>query len=296
MNEETKKLSISLHYYLHEEGVHEMDALVHNICERQVLNMIYYLSKQCGCDVKVDIDAKEEGGIIDKIKVIAESAVFIFLFEKGVEYMFNPDKTYLDNAKTRIEIAEMIKHSSFTEDEVEALVGEDDALKRFTSSYYNNLSKENTVDKVETTLTNNDDANDSVTFTVHKNNFQDKVIKRNIEKNKTTITATTLYVGSPILIDGFPDRWKGVYNGESILFTINDNEFLDQVYNREVKFESGTSLTCDLEITEHIKADKVVKRTYEVLYVRAWCDGSHYQTNTKRYIKEIEEGAENREP
>ena len=113
----------------------------------------------------------------------------------------------------------MIKHSSFTEDEVEALVGEDDALKRFTSSYYNNLSKENTVDKVETTLTNNDDANDSVTFTVHKNNFQDKVIKRNIEKNKTTITATTLYVGSPILIDGFPDRWKGVYNGENILFT-----------------------------------------------------------------------------
>ena len=113
----------------------------------------------------------------------------------------------------------MIKHSSFTEDEVEALVGEDDALKRFTSSYYNNLSKENTVDKVETTLTNNDDANDSVTFTVHKNNFQDKVIKRNIEKNTTTLPATTLYVGSPILIDGFPDRWKGVYNGENILFT-----------------------------------------------------------------------------
>lgn len=293
MNEETNILSISLHYYLQEEGVHEMDALVHNICERQVLNMIYYLSKQCGCDVKVDIDAKEEGGIIDKIKVIAESAIFIFLFEKGVEYMFNPDKNYLDNAKTRIEIAEMIKHSSFTEDEVEALVGEDDALKRFTSSYYNNLSKENTVDKVETILTNNDDANDSVTFTVHKNNFQDKVIKQNIRKNKTTIAAATLYVGSPILINGLPDRWKGIYNGENILFTINDNEFLDQVYNREVKFESGTSLTCDLEITEHIKSDKVAKRTFAVLYVRSWCDGSHFQTNTKRYIKEIEVGADN---
>ena len=108
MNEETKILSISLHYYLQEEGVHEMDALVHNICERQVLNMICYLSKQCASDVKVDIDAKEEGGIIDKIKVIAQSAAFLFLFQKAVEYMFNPDKNYLDNAKTRIEIAEMI--------------------------------------------------------------------------------------------------------------------------------------------------------------------------------------------
>lgn len=292
MNEEVKILTISLHYYLQEEGVHEMDALVHNICERQVLNMIYYLSKQCDCDVKVDIDAKEEGGIKDKIKVFAESAAFLILFQKGIDLMFNPDKNYLDNTKTRIEIAEKIKNLQFTEEEVEALVGEDDALKKFTSSYYNHLSKEDKVVKVETTLTNNNDVNDSVTFTVNKNNFQDKVIKLDIQKNKTIITSTTLYVVTPILINGFLDRWKGIYNGENISFTINDNEFLDQVYNREVKFESGTSLTCDLEITESIKADKVVKRTFAILYVRAWCDGNHYQTNTKRYIKEMENGVE----
>ena len=292
MNEEVKILTISLHYYLQEEGVHEMDALVHNICERQVLNMIYYLSKQCDCDVKVDIDAKEEGGIKDKIKVFAESAAFLILFQKGIDLMFNPDKNYLDNTKTRIEIAEKIKNLQFTEEEVEALVGEDDALKKFTSSYYNHLSKEDKIVKVETTLTNNNDVNDSVTFTVHKNNFQDKVIKQDIQKNKTIITSTTLYVVTPILINGFPDRWKGIYNGENILFTINDNEFLDQVYNREVKFESGTSLTCDLEITENIKADKVVKRTFAILYVRAWCDGNHYQTNTKRYKKEMGDGVE----
>lgn len=292
MNEEIKILTISLHYYLQEEGVHEMDALVHNICERQVLNMIYYLSKQCDCDVKVDIDAKEEGGIKDKIKVFAESAAFLILFQKGIDLMFNPDKNYLDNTKTRIEIAEKIKNLQFTGEEVEALVGEDDALKKFTSSYYNHLSKEDKIVKVETTLTNNNDVNDSVTFTVHKNNFQDKVIKHDIQKNKTIITSTTLYVVTPILINGFPDRWKGIYNGENILFTINDNEFLDQVYNREVKFESGTSLTCDLEITENIKANKIVKRTFAILYVRAWCDGNHYQTNTKRYIKEMGDGVE----
>lgn len=290
MNEESKTISISLHYYLQEEGVHEMDALVHNICERQVLNMIYHLSKQYGFDVKVDIDAKEEGGIIDKIKVYVESAAFLIILEKGADMMFNSEKNYLENTKSRIEIAEKIKDSQFTEEEVEALIGEDDALKKFTSSYYKHLSKEETVDKVETTLINNDDANDSITFTVHKENFQDKVVKQKTQKKITTIAATTLYVGSPILINGLRDRWKGKFNGENILFTINDNDFLDQVYNREVKFESGTSLTCDLEITDHIKADKVVKRTYAVVYVRAWSDGNHYQTNTKRYIKDLEEG------
>lgn len=289
MNEEENLLSFSLHYYLQEEGVHEMDAFVHNICERQILNMINYLSKQYGYDVKVDIEAKEEGGIKDTIKIIGGSAAFLFLFQKVVEYMFNPDKNYLDNTKTRIEIAEKIRNSTFTEEEVEALVGEDEALKNFTSSYYKNLSKEVKVEKVETTLTNNDNVDDCVTFTVNKNNFQDKVVKSDIQKNVTTITATTLHVGSPILINGLPDKWKGRFNGENILFTINDNEFLDQVYNREVQFESGTSLTCDIEITEHIKAERVTKRTFVVTYVRSWSDGNHYQRNTKRYVKELAE-------
>lgn len=76
MIEEENIASISLHYYMQEEGVHEMDAFVHNKCERQLLNIINYLSKQYGIEVKVDIEAKEEGGIKDKIIVIAESALF----------------------------------------------------------------------------------------------------------------------------------------------------------------------------------------------------------------------------
>lgn len=38
MIEEENIASISLHYYMQEEGVHEMDAFVHNKCERQLLN------------------------------------------------------------------------------------------------------------------------------------------------------------------------------------------------------------------------------------------------------------------
>ena len=39
MIEEENIASISLHYYMQEEGVHEMDAFVHNKCERQLLNI-----------------------------------------------------------------------------------------------------------------------------------------------------------------------------------------------------------------------------------------------------------------
>lgn len=96
-------------------------------------------------------------------------------------------------------------------------------------------------------------------------------------------------MGSPVLINGLLDKWRGQFNGENILFTIKDNEFIEQVFNREVKFDSWTSLTCDLEISEDVKNGKICKRTFEVLYVRSWTDGSHYQTETKRYRKELVE-------
>lgn len=195
----------------------------------------------------------------------------------------------MDNTKTRFEIAEMIKNSSFTEEEVNALVEQDEELMKFSSSYFKHLSKDDTVTRVETTLTKNGELGDSITYTVTKDKFQDKIIANEVQKNVTIVTATTLSVGAPVLIDGLPDKWRGQFNGENILFTINDNEFIEQVFNREVKFDSGTSLTCDLKISEYVKNGKICKRTFEVLYVRSWTDGSHYQTETKRYRKELAE-------
>ena len=156
---------------MQEEEVHEMDTLIHNICERQLLNIIYYLSKQYGIEVKVDIEAKEEGGIKDKIIVIAKSALFLLLVEKVLDIVFNPDRAYLDNTKTRFEIAEMIKNSSFTEEEVNALVEQDEELMKFSSSYFKNLSKDDTVTMVETTLTKNGEVGDSITYTVTKDRY-----------------------------------------------------------------------------------------------------------------------------
>ena len=85
--------------------------------------------------------------------------------------MFNPDRAYLDNTKTRFEIAEMIKNSSFTEEEDNALVEQDKELMKFSSSYFKNLSIDDTVTRVETTLTNNGEVGDSITYNVTKDRY-----------------------------------------------------------------------------------------------------------------------------
>lgn len=81
-------------------------------------------------------------------------------------------------------------------------------------------------------------------------------------------------------------KWRCMYNGNEIMAEIDDNDFLDQVYNKEVKFESGTSLICDLTIKTISYPNNVGKNPlikYYVDFVREWSDGEHYVTETKKY-------------
>ena len=42
--------------------------------------------------------------------------------------------------------------------------------------------------------------------------------------------------------------WRGIYSGLPIEFKIDDKDFLEQVYDQEIKFGNGTSITCNLQI------------------------------------------------
>lgn len=60
-----KELEIKLHYKLQEESVHQMDAKVHNECERQFLLALEALKTYTG-DYHVEVRVPQNGGIIDE--------------------------------------------------------------------------------------------------------------------------------------------------------------------------------------------------------------------------------------
>ena len=64
--------------------------------------------------------------------------------------------------------------------------------------------------------------------------------------------------------------WRGIYSGLPIEFKIDDKDFLEQVYDQEIKFGNGTSITCTY---------------YIVKLITQWSDDEHFQYDTKKYKK-----------
>lgn len=81
--------------------------------------------------------------------------------------------------------------------------------------------------------------------------------------------------------------WEGIYSSEPIEFKVEDSEFMEQVYNHEIKFGNGTYIKCSLAITTTTKVkddgDVEITHSYTVKEVLQWADDDTFQYYTKRY-------------
>ena len=77
---------------------------------------------------------------------------------------FRPVIHKTDEIKNRIEIAEKIKSGDFSKEEAEILLQGDKQLKKWISKYYEVLSKEETITKIEANIPTGDNQNNTVTI------------------------------------------------------------------------------------------------------------------------------------
>lgn len=286
-------LQLTIHYYLDRENVNAMDAYTLNKCEAQLLEAIKHISGLIHTEIKVEACALEPGSVVSILKILGSSAVGTLLMTKTIDYIFNPDKTFLENTQTRMEIVEKMKTSNLSEEEAEALVAGDTRLERFASAYYRRLSEEASVVSVGTSVSGvSNDAQPLQPIQSTHIKKQDFARKMKDAATKTVSTervaGTDIRIVAPVLLYDKKLKWRGRYNGDDIAFTIEDNDFLTQVHNKEVKFDSGTLIHCDLlvETTTYGDAAKKPSVSYRVELVHGWSDGEHMQMETKRYRKE----------
>ena len=144
-----------------------MDAKIHNESERYLLKAISELQKYVGCDISVRVEAKNEGDIIDNLLLICDkidiSGILTALLAGFVGLFFRPAIHKTDEIKNRIEIAE-IKSGDFSKEEAEILLQGDKQLKKWISKYYEVLSKEETITKIEANIPTGDNQNNTVTI------------------------------------------------------------------------------------------------------------------------------------
>lgn len=282
-------LDFQLHYFIAGDVPHAMDAKIHNEAERYLLKAICELQKYVECEISVRVEAKNEGGIIDHLLLICEkidiSGTLTALLAGFAASFFRPAIHKTDEIKNRVEIAEKIKNGNFSQEEAEVLLKGDKQLKKWKSKYYETLSKEDTITKIEANMPI-DDAQNNVSASIEKKDFYGHVIQEGTTTTTETKEGTTIYIVAPVLVKGRKLLWRGIFSGSPIEFKIEDKDFLEQVYNHEIKFGNGTSITCCLQIETKliIKDDgEDVKQYYTVKSVSQWADDEHFQYETKKY-------------
>ena len=297
MNHPIPTIEFELHYYLQNEHSHVMNAKIHNESERYLLLAIGELQKYLGYEIGIEVLAKSEGGLIDRFKIIVKNPIVLSLlsslFTGLVMTFFRPAIPKTEEIKNKLEIIEKIKSGEYSDTEIAYIIQGDEELSKLCSLYYKSISQETEVTQIETTIKNQNSLIKQDKTLIKKSDFSGHIIAQTKYSTTNSVQAT-IYIVSPVLVAGRKLYWKGIYINQQIDFKIEDKEFLKQVYNHEIKFGAGTSITCTLKIiTKTITAtslsEEKVSKTYIVQDILRWNDDEHFQFETKKYKKIKEE-------
>lgn len=301
MEDPTLTIGIDLHYFM-DNGRHVMDASIHNKCEACIIDALNHLGEIFDEDIQIDASALEPGGVIDKFIIVFKNKtlkdLFLLLCGALISHFIGVSPS-LDDSQIQLNRAELlskIKEGNYTDEDIQFLIKGDPKILTSKNNYFTELDKEPYITKVS--CSSYDKAKPQMKVSeaiINKADFSTQVVKGYTNSITHEYLGTSVLVVSPVLLKSSQAKWKGIFNGEEIKFSIADKEFLKQVYAKEVRFTTGTSLTCDLKIITKTVYDafgKQVKsnKESEVSNIISWDDGNHILHETKRYKrKKVEE-------
>lgn len=286
--------TIELHYELFVRDNHSMDALAFNKAEYNLIMAIRSLGDYVDCSIKVNVEAKSEGSIIDILQVVISNSKFQHIADvllgALISNWFRPKIHKTEEIKNRLEIIDKIKSGNYTQQEAECLLADDKKLKKWCSNYYKSLQETKEVSQVTASILSDEGTVDKKT--IEQKDFDNKIITTEEHSKTTIIEGTTIHIVSPILVKvNKKQSWEGIYSGKPIDFKVEDTDFLNQVYNHEIKFGNGTYITCSLAITTVTKTkddgEVEINHNYIVKEVSMWADDDNFQYYTKRYKRKL---------
>ncbi len=252
-------LTIQLRYCFEDENLHSMNAEVFNECERQFIKVIRSTEKYFEDTLQVKIKPRKEGSLIDiftvainnpEIRATALTLITIFT-TKFFDSKFSSAKHKTDETSKKLEnvqsIKEQIKAGTLNEDDFDYIASNDKDLRKQKSNFFKSAKKEAEVLKIETTTITDLDQQ-PIIIIVERKDFDSFILPETTEKTEETQEAK-IYIVAPILIKGRRDAWKGIFENNNIDFKVADKEFLAQVWNKQINFQNGTYINCELKTT-----------------------------------------------
>ena len=251
MSENSQKQRLGIHYYFDDDS-HSMNAFIRNQMEKNYLDIITEIARILGAEVKIESQAREEGGVIDFLLVnidIKDAVVagIVFLapaINKIITHYLtgNYKKDKLDNELKKLQI-EKYKIENEAEKQklqvVSIALDNNIKIRRLLSNLYKRAKQYEKLTQIGYKGSKDDE------IIIKRDNFSDFILDTS---NDTEIDDdANIEIISPVLKEG-KFKWKGIYKGEKIDFSMVDRDFKKSVIEKKHNFENGSTIISRLEI------------------------------------------------
>lgn len=306
---------LQLHYWFSDKK-HAMDALVHNKCERELLELTKALAKVCAVTVNMEVEYNNKGGLKTWLTLSAKTpkktpaskvAVVNMLMascmatanQTSIGEVLQQLLNSLTNDKElnkaeREQRKQMLNHLKAEAANYIVKLDQHPLIKKRRSNFYDLLRKYQKIQSISIALT--DDTKKIVT--------EEQVLLRDHFKNFLLSSATVapqeieqaqIEIISPVLVKG-RHKWKGNYNGVPISFVMKSDDFMEMVQSGKVEFKSGSTIVCTLEIEKKISSTGAERITgYNIIHVSSYSENGKTIVTTEEKHKQKQQAVSKRQ-
>ncbi len=267
-NLEYIKQNFQIHYYF-DDNSHSMNAFVRNAMEKDFLNFINEIGNILDIKIKLESQAREEGGLKENIIIclIGSALCYFAPAVNNILTFYLTEQNKLQNADLKLKDLDLkLKEEELknkkTQNEYIKKIEENHKIYRLLSNFYKKVENYEKIKKIGYQFNNSNE------LIIEREQFKSFIIEEN--KDIETIEEAEIEIISPVLKEG-KYKWRGIYNGEKIDFSMGDSGFKNAVIRQEYNFINGTTINCQLEISktfddygEEIKTSYRVKKVYSI--------------------------------
>lgn len=299
-----------IHYYFEDRHDHSMDAFIRNKAEKELLEIIKSFTEIIGIKVNLETEAYSEGGLKERIKWLfitaSVSAVFVLseeLIKAFIIPMFNGDNDLKSKQIQSIELDIVLKKLEIEKKKLELKEGKETTIQsgsnesknneierkkiiRHISNYYQILQSYEKITEVSyTNVINNQTIFDeqAISRDIFGNFIFAELKEEKVDEN------ALIEIISPVLNEK-TYKWKGLYKGEAIDFSMGDTKFKTEVAEGKYKFSNGSYIMCILQInSKYDEFETNIHNTYSVKSVLEVSDSIAFKRITLKGMKKIKE-------
>lgn len=269
---------LELHYFLNDES-HLIDSFVRHKCETEILNIAKELITAFGGNIDILSEVPKEGGYVDFWKFVKKHKDEIQLSLGAITAIVliinaclsrvpavHPDQLkniQLDNQLKELNIQklknELAENDKPVEDSLKEAIDHFDStykMVKHKSNFYQTLQGYNDVTKISTTSYLDDKIVDKPNV-VERADFHKFILTSN-DLPPVTVENAVIEVISPVLKNE-KYKWKGVYNGQLIFFSMKDANYTNSVIKGDTTFHTDFYIECVLKINRKINDVGIVE-------------------------------------